>query len=220
MTKGTKYTLIVGITLLITLCAAAACFVHREFFKCGYWYLRCVTLDRDDQEYKLEVVKKLDAAKAVWFLCHMLDDNNVFVCREAAYALGKLGDRRAVVPLIQAIKGKTLNLKGPISFWGKPFWPEIAIEALGKIGEPALEPLIQALKDEDSQTRRWVVRVLGEIGDKRAVEPLIAALKDEDERVCCSAAEALGNFADIKAVACLRKLTTAEDMVLQGVAYA
>jgi len=53
-----------------------------------------------------------------------------------------------------------------------------AAEALVNIGEPAVEPLIQALKDEYSDVREEAARALGRIGDKRAVEPLIQALKD------------------------------------------
>ncbi|MCD6215119.1 MAG: HEAT repeat domain-containing protein, partial [Candidatus Desulfofervidus sp.] len=66
-----------------------------------------------------------------------------------------------------------------------------AAEALVNIGEPAVEPLIQALKDEYSDVREEAARALGRIGDKRAVEPLINALKDEDSDVRMEAAEAL-----------------------------
>ena len=53
-------------------------------------------------------------------------------------------------------------------------------EALGKIGRPAVEPLIAALKDRNSDVRRYAAWALGEIGDARVVVPLIGALKDED----------------------------------------
>jgi len=38
-----------------------------------------------------------------------------------------------------------------------------------------VEPLIQALKDEDSGVRSRTAGVLGDIGDARAVEPLVQA---------------------------------------------
>jgi len=63
--------------------------------------------------------------------------------------------------------------------------------ALGKIGKPAVEPLIAALKDKDSRVRYSAAWALGKIGDKRAVEPLIAALKDKDSTVRRDAAWAL-----------------------------
>ena len=60
-----------------------------------------------------------------------------------------------------------------------------------KIGEPAVEPLIEALKDKDQDVRWEAALALGNIGDERAVEPLIEALKDEDEDVREAAGEAL-----------------------------
>ena len=80
------------------------------------------------------------------------------------------------------------------------FRRDSAIESLVEIGEPAVEPLIQALKDEDSFVREGAAEALGKIGDKRAVEPLINALKDEDRDVREAAAEALGEIGDKRAV--------------------
>ena len=68
--------------------------------------------------------------------------------------------------------------------------------ALGKIGEPAVEPLIAALKDSVGDVRRTAAEALGKVGDRRAVEPLIAALKDSDDYVRREAAEALGKIGE------------------------
>ena len=70
-----------------------------------------------------------------------------------------------------------------------------ATESLREIGEPAVKPLIIALKDEDSDVREEAARVLGEIGEP-AVEPLIHVLKDENSDVRVSAAEALGKIGE------------------------
>jgi len=53
-----------------------------------------------------------------------------------------------------------------------------AIKSLVKAGESAVDPLILALKDENSTTREMAARTLGEIGSERAVEPLIVLLGD------------------------------------------
>jgi len=85
-----------------------------------------------------------------------------------------------------------------------------ASEALVKIGEDAVDPLIKILEDAN-RTRRWrarfrtqiwfVAQILGKIGDARAVDPLIEALKnDEYSEVQQSAAEALGKIGDARAV--------------------
>jgi hypothetical protein len=91
----------------------------------------------------------------------------------AVETLGIIGDARAVEPLIKAI-GKSLVVR----------------HALVKIGEPAVEPLIKALKDEDYSYS--AAKALGEIGDKRAVEPLIKALED-DLSYAASALRKLGH---------------------------
>ncbi|MFB0564273.1 MAG: HEAT repeat domain-containing protein [Candidatus Aminicenantaceae bacterium] len=74
---------------------------------------------------------------------------------------------------------------------------EQASKALGKIKDKrAVEPLIQALKDENFIGQWEAVWALGEIKDKRAVEPLIEALKDK--YVKYEAMEALGKIGDTK----------------------
>ena len=103
---------------------------------------------------------------------------------DAARALGDLKDVRAVHALIDAIIAAHKN---------RDFTDKREVgEALEKIGTPAVEKLIDALK----KRRAPVVEVLGNIGDARAVEPLIAALKNGS----APAAEALGKIGDIRAV--------------------
>ena len=106
----------------------------------------------------------------------------------AAYALGEIGDVRAVEPLIEALEEKDLDLYSTVT------------SALADIGdERAVEPLIEALKDDKWYVRRCSVRALGIIGDERAVEPLIEALKDDDESVRESVSIALKEFGEDKA---------------------
>ena len=102
------------------------------------------------------------------------------VRRHAAGALGKIGDARAVEPLIGVLSDDDENVR----------WR--AAEALGKIGDKrAVEPLIGVLGDEDEYVRSSAAEALGVIGDVRAVEPLIKALGDENSGVRQHAARAL-----------------------------
>jgi HEAT repeat protein len=72
---------------------------------------------------------------------------------------------------------------------------ESARVALVILGASAVEPLIEALKqDKSSEVRSSAALALGDIGDPRAVEPLIEALKDEDAHIRRSAASALEGF--------------------------
>ena len=65
------------------------------------------------------------------------------------------------------------------------------VAALVNIGAPALDPLIQALRDNSATMRTLAARGLGLLGDQRAVTSLTAALKDQNEQVKRAAAEAL-----------------------------
>lgn len=113
---------------------------------------------------------------AVKPLIEALEDENLLVQEWAIKALGKIGDAKAVKPLIESIS-RTQHIR---------FRPVVqldillvkAVEALVKIGEPAVKPLIKALKDEF--VRAEAAQALGKIGDARAVKPLIQALKVDD----------------------------------------
>jgi len=63
---------------------------------------------------------------------------------------------------------------------------------LGELGDTrAVEPLINALNDENSWVRQSAASALGNIGDTRAEEPLKKASNDEDNEVQKIATKAL-----------------------------
>ncbi|MBI4042564.1 MAG: HEAT repeat domain-containing protein [Deltaproteobacteria bacterium] len=97
-------------------------------------------------------------------------------------ALGKIGDPRAVVPLIKLLDNKELNLR--IS----------AASALGQIKDPrAVSPLIHALSDPTTGgARRYVALALGSIGDPSAL--MAIAEKMRDRNIWDAAYDALGMF--------------------------
>ena len=81
------------------------------------------------------------------------------------------------------------------------------------IGEPAVEPLMEALKDENVVVRAEAAGVLGMIGDPRAVEPLINTLGDEDARL--HAAVSLGKIGE-SAVTSLIGVVSDEDVIVRA----
>jgi HEAT repeat protein len=114
-----------------------------------------------------------------------LRDPNRDVRVHATRALGRLGDPRAVVPLITVLHDSTSLVQGS------------AISALGRLGDlGAVDPLIAILQHPDTSLRSSAAAVLGALGDSRAVDPLIAALADPHERVRSSAASALGRLGE------------------------
>lgn len=93
-------------------------------------------------------------------------------------------------PNIEELKDKQ-DVEGLIKafVWGSR--GDNASDAVIEIGEPAIEPLIEALKDDKMDVRYFAAKALGEIGDERAVKPLIGLLNDEEWFVHTMAAEAL-----------------------------
>ena len=92
---------------------------------------------------------------------------------EAVRAFVKsVGDGRAIELLIDTFQTKgAAAVETPITMG--------AVRALRVIGEPAVEPLIEALQNEIPTMRKRAAIALGEIGDKRAVEPLTSLLGDK-----------------------------------------
>jgi len=76
-----------------------------------------------------------------------------------------------------------------------------AAEALGTIGEPAMEELLRELGHRDVRVRLGILEALGSIGDPRAVRPLLGILSgDASSEIRWATALALGNLGDTAAI--------------------
>jgi HEAT repeat protein len=136
-----------------------------------------------------------------------LKDEATSVRRNAAQALGAIGNSRVVRVLEEGSKDETTSVR------------RNAAEALGNIGGAgAVEALKEALKDEDTYVRGDAARALGAIGDAGAVESLRGALKDEAASVRRSVAVALGRISDAGAVEELKDVLKDEDALVRGFA--
>jgi HEAT repeat protein len=94
-------------------------------------------------------------------------------------------------PLLDAIRSKTTT-------WGS-YVSEQAVEALVRIGSPAVEPLIDAL--HDGERLEGATMALGQIGDQRAVQPLIALIKEPPHtKAAEDAIRALGQIGDVSVI--------------------
>lgn len=142
-------------------------------------------------------VRKLKAKRDVEGLIEALGyKKNKKVRRNAARALGQIGDPRAVEPLSAALKDKehdvvraavgALGQIGPCAVRSliaalkheRQWVREAAVKQLAEIGTPATKQLFSALKSKEIRVRAGAARALGEIGDPGAVEPLVASLED------------------------------------------
>jgi len=70
------------------------------------------------------------------------------------------------------------------------------IEILGKIGEPAVLPLIEVLKSDNKDKVKTASRILGDIKNKRAVQPLSGLLSNSDYNIRANACASLGKIGD------------------------
>jgi len=95
-----------------------------------------------------------------------------------------------VFPLLESRPALQENLRGVLS----------------RIGEPAVMPLIQALKSDKVSVRQSAADVLGRIADDRALRPLDASAKDPEKPVRLAAAKALSSFTDARVVQPLARL--------------
>jgi len=80
-----------------------------------------------------------------------------------------------------------------------------ACGTLEEFGPAAFDSLIAALPQKNRLGRKWIIDLLGELGDRRAVEPLMAVLSDDDPEVREFAVKALGNISDPRALPALQR---------------
>jgi len=152
------------------------------------------------------------------FLDSALNDEDKFVRKEAAKALGNISEsrsERAFESLINALDNEDSEVRRLAAdslefFNSEEAVPQLinalksedaivrrsAAKSLGQIGsKKALKPLIDVLNfDNDGCVREEAARALGKLKSKKAIEPLIDALMDENNEGRWGAAEALGRL--------------------------
>jgi len=103
-------------------------------------------------------IEKLKAKQDVAGLIQALKrKRDLIVRKNAAIALGELGDGRTIQPLIQTLNDNKETVR------------DAASKALEQIGEPAVRPLIEALNDKEEFIRSGSARILGFLKSEIAV---------------------------------------------------
>lgn len=104
---------------------------------------------------------------------------------EVLRALRELHDPRTVLLLLPLLGTADAELRGTVA------------AAIGSVGEPALPPLLEALRSDDGRTRTGAATALGFEENARATGPLAEMLlHDPDARARRAAAESLGFIKD------------------------
>lgn len=107
-------------------------------------------------------------------------DQHWVVRFKAAESLGNIGDPLAIQPLIEALKDSQNTVR------------EYAANALGSIGQPAVQPIIQILGNVNTEVFGQLVLTLANIGDPSVTEVLVSYLDDSNWNRRASVAKALG----------------------------
>ncbi|MBM3890020.1 MAG: HEAT repeat domain-containing protein, partial [Verrucomicrobia bacterium] len=115
----------------------------------------------------------------VVILIQRLQDKNQFTRSRAARTLGELKASEAVEPLGRALADKDFSVRAS------------AKDALVKIGQPAVGPLVGSASHPSKEVRMAIAEALGKIGDKSAAAALRARLTDDDFMVRRHAASSL-----------------------------
>jgi HEAT repeat protein len=89
-----------------------------------------------------------------------------------------------------------------------------AAEAVIRLGIRCAVPLNAMVRDQDADVRKFVIDVMGAIGDPVFVPSLLAALQDSEVNVASAAAEQLGALGDASAADYLMQAILARDEVL------
>lgn len=124
-------------------------------------------------------IDRLKSEKDINGLTKALRYKEANIRAKAADALGKIGDREAVGPLIQALQDTDqVRVK--------------AIDALGRLQDHrSIDALTQLLSSATPSIRGDTVRALGEIKSQRVVQYLLDAMDDSDQSVRANAARSL-----------------------------
>lgn len=156
------------------------------------------------------VLARIGTPKAINVVVGALK-NQKFTTRVRAYAamaLGDIGSEDHVGILIEALQTDK-------DWWVRNF----AVGSLGKIGsDEVVDPLINAVDDENQYVRRAAVSVLGELKPDKAVLSLIGALRDEDWQVRLQVPEILVEFGSRVEESLLETLEDENNWVKMGAA--
>jgi len=183
-----------------------------------------------DDAMRLVVTRALGTLSGVSDLVQ-LGDNNAQTRQRAANALGQLGDKRVIEPLIAALNDSDVGVRRQVAAalgniqdprCVRPLLNALsdssskvrgqAANALHLVAEQELNPLLHALSHHESvSTRKHLARILGKFQHERTITALVHALQDEDVEVRKNAAISLRQLGDERAIeASLQALTAKE----------
>lgn len=125
-------------------------------------------------------------------LIECLGDEHVMVKIAAIKALGAIGERKGIEPLLDVINKEEQDSRVR----------SFVLESLKRFGDEkrVLDKIIEHLGDQNWSVRMTAAESLGFIGDRSAVDSLIPSLNDEEDQVRINTIWALGKIMDERAL--------------------
>jgi HEAT repeat protein len=149
--------------------------------------------DEEVRRLAVECVARLAPAEVVPQLVVCLGDESWRVRKAAVERLAAWPDADLVCAALVAALGDGEN----------PGRRNAAVDALVRRGAAALPRLLDAVRSQDADVRKFAVDALAGIADPRATDALLVRLWDDDANVRASAADALGAVGGSNAIAAL-----------------
>lgn len=167
-----------------------------------------MALDSNDEEVRLQGLRQMveaDSRLVAELVFKAFGDESWRVRKEAIALFLRLPESRGlasdVAKLLYAEDNAGLR--------------NAAVEILTRLGRDALPALLAHASCSDHDVRKFVVDILGDIGDDQAVVVIVNALADEDSNVRAAAAENLGKLRAVAGVPALLDAMQHPDLLLQ-----
>lgn len=172
--------------------------------------MKIVASEREsDRERATKLISRMGAAAVDPLIAFMRDRSRSPEARAAAAeALGILRDAKAIPSLTEMLRDENALVRSR------------AAEASGRMGEPAVDALLQMAISSPHEIRASAIDALGLTGSVRAIDRIIEALKDSSPIVRTAAVRALGESRSQRAVEPLMAIVRDESSAMRSQASA
>jgi HEAT repeat protein len=151
-------------------------------------------------------ISEITEREDTYRLLQALNEGNYLEQIEAANALRKLRDEKAILPLIRALNG-TYHVQ------------KAATGILITMGDMVIEPIMQNFVEKPKEIQKILVHIIQKIGSDKAVNALVRIMNDKENHVRTDAIYALGDIGGKRNVESLLKLLKDDSFAVSIAAY-
>lgn len=161
-------------------------------------------LDTEIRLSALEIIRTNKEKSFAPYIIELLGDSEWRVRESAILTLLDMGVDEALIDGLVSLLGSEDNAGNRNS----------AMEVLIGMGKDAVLPLMSRIRDASDDVKKFIIDVLGEIGDNKCIKIIIAGLRADNENIKMSAIEALGKIKDRRGVEPLVELLRSDNQLI------